>query len=240
MTQFSFEVPIQHLEDFEDLQDFHFILSMLCKNKAYHNYYYNQATKGTKQVWLDNSYNEQGKADRVIDLIKVMNSIHAHKVVIPDNPKWHIEQMLLTYKETIYCVAPSKTITVVSSSQMHEALYSIGARHFAISYHVRLPAYQTNKAINTFKWAKSFHFLGLCSIEEIRQLKPPTCDTSMPIKLAFENITTRRWFEEGYPHIHTKDVLRWFFDTKMTKRQIDLARKNIIQLKEVCNEVERH
>ena len=57
MTRFSFEVPIAHLETFEDLQDFHFALSMLFAEGRYKNFYSNLPRN--KEVWLDNSFNEQ-------------------------------------------------------------------------------------------------------------------------------------------------------------------------------------
>ena len=62
-TKFSFEVPSNHLEDFEPFQDFYFALSFLCKKSTeYLNYFLGKKVEG-KKVFLDNSFNELRRPD---------------------------------------------------------------------------------------------------------------------------------------------------------------------------------
>jgi hypothetical protein len=241
-TAFSFEVPIAHLDDFADLQDYHFCLSMLCRDDRYFKHFHQLACKDHRQVWLDNSFNEQGKADQLEELVDLFTELGAHKLVVPDDPAWTTEQMKLSYHATTFHLDYLETITVVKSPEMRQELSLLGAQHFALSYHIRLPAYKqwlTSKRevpkYELFRWASDMHFLGLCDIDEIQALRPPTCDTSMPIKIALQGLELHQWYELGCPHIHTKDICEEFFSCNMTNNQIHLARRNIIELKEVCN-----
>lgn len=229
MTKFAFEVPHAHLEDFEDLQDFHFALSMFCSVSMYRNFYRRQSMKGVKQVWLDNSFNEKGRADDPIRLITAANQIYAHRVIAPDNPKWTTSRITSGVQDTALYFPTSKIIAVVNSQFMMSQLYSQGVRNFALSYHVRRDKDWDNSA-----WAYNCHFLGLCSIEEIIKIKPPTCDTSRPIKLALQGITLRKWHEEGCRTTYHPpgDKKRPYFSIRMSSPVVDLARSNIIQLKE--------
>jgi len=233
MTKFSFEVPHAHLEDFTDLQDFHFALSLHCKYKKYSNYFLRQATQGTSQVWLDNSFNETGLADEPTKLIKIGDKIGAHKIIVPDNPTWSTNKVARIFKKSTKMIPASKAIVVVNSPEMLEEMQRQGALCWALSYHVRLPHYQSGGSWQDFEWAKDCHFLGLCSVEEIIKLNPPTCDTSMPIKLALQGIRLRTWHEQGSPRVHRPpgmDKLS-YYDTIMTKSEILLARENILTLK---------
>jgi len=229
MTKFAFEVPHAHLEDFEDLQDFHFALSIFCKIPSYRNFYLKQSIKGTKQVWLDNSFNERGKADDITNLVSAVYQIEAHKVIAPDSPKWAANQIVEGFKNTALYISTSKIIVVIKDSMMMHKLASYGAMNFAISYHVR----RARDWVDFFE-VRDCHFLGLVSVKEIINLKPPSCDTSRPIKLALQGKTLRKWSEKGclttyHPPGQGK---RPYFNIKMTTKQIDLARANIIALKE--------
>ena len=71
------------------------------------------------------------------------------------------------------------------------------------------------------------HFLGLISIPEIRDFHPPTCDTSMPIKLAMKGMMLRDWAAKDYPHIYTHELGNQgedYFNAKLTTEQLEQAR----------------
>lgn len=233
MTLFSFEVPFHHLKDFEDLQDFHFSLSVLYTNKTYKQYMIEQVKKGLKVVWLDNGYNEKMKADEPNKLAKLALEVNANRIISPDNPHWRSIRIFDNYFNMLQHFPSSKLIVVVKDEVMYNMSQRFGINNLAYSYWVRM-----GKKLEEMQWATGCHFLGLVSLKEIQKLKPPSCDTSMPIKIAMKGWTLRRWFLEECPHIHTKDIFHDFFNSKLTASKLKLARQNIIQLKEVCNEVE--
>jgi hypothetical protein len=237
MTSFAFEVPHAHLEDFSDLQDFHFALSIHCNIKYYREYFRRQSIRGTKQVWLDNSFNETGKADQIPKLLKIADQIGAHKVVVPDDPNWPIHKIARRFKDISKFIPSIRAIVVVNSWLMQQRLIELGALSFALSYHVRLPWYHNGGISSYFEYAKDFHFLGLCNIQELKELHPPSCDTSVPIKLALQNISLRKWYEDGCPRVHHKpgENKLSYYDVRMTKKQIELARQNIYNLKMAVN-----
>ena len=236
MTAFAFEPPNRHLEDFDDLQDYHFLLSMHCKDKDYVNHYAKRFDRSdTRRVILDNSYNELMRADDCIELISHMANVRADWVVVPDDPQWPTYKIADSFKEVCQFIEPHRTLTVINSLEMMNHLRHHGAPNFAISYHIRLPHYRRGGEPEDLSWAKQCHFLGLCNIKEIKELQPPSCDTSMPIKLGIMHEHLDEWIAGGCPHIHTKDILQSFFDKKMSTEQIDLSRQNIIRLKELCN-----
>mgnify|MGYP007112013540 CR=1 FL=1 len=80
-TLFSFEVPIAHLNDFEDLQDFHFSLSFVYDDPKYKAFMMRQASRGYKPVWLDNSYNEKLEAESSHKLVALMREVGAAKII---------------------------------------------------------------------------------------------------------------------------------------------------------------
>lgn len=234
MTKFSFEVPIKHLQDFEDLQDFHFTLSMLYDNPIYRSFYEEQRAKGEKTIWLDNSYNEKLSADSLSTLMGIANSLDVDKIIAPDSPEWSKEQIGDAFLEAATHISPKKLICVVKDVEMKEYMLKLGATHFATSYWVR-----PNLSLITQMKLMPSHFLGLISIPEIRDFHPPTCDTSMPIKLAMKGMMLRDWAAKDYPHIYTHELGNQgedYFNAKLTTEQLAQARLNIIRLKEVCNE----
>jgi hypothetical protein len=242
MTNLTFEVPHKHLEDFKDLQDFHFALSLHCQWKAYRDFFKRQAVKGVKQVWLDNSFNETGKADSLTKLFKLAYQLGAHKIIIPDNPEWSVKKVVTQYNQAINLFSPASSIVVINSFEMMTELEDQGAECFALSYHVRLPYYNNGGLPGHFLWAKECHFLGLCSIRELQEIQPLSCDTSVPIKLALKGISIRQWYEDGCPRIHRQPGDKGklvYYDIEMTKEQIELARQNILNLKYAVNNMRR-
>jgi hypothetical protein len=234
MTKFSFEVPLAHLEDFHDLQDYYFTLSKLYNKEKYIRFMSKVRSTGLHTMWLDNSYNEKMVADDPYELIETFNSFRLDRIIAPDDPSWDANKIALEFVKVAEHIGEWNTICVVSSPLMMEYMITeYGAKNFALSYWVRpkLSEYSLSQM-------RSCHFLGLLSVPEIMKYKPPSCDTSMPIKLAMQRKSLMEWAHDGYPHVHTKDLGSEgddFFNMKMTNEQVTLARDNIKRLKEACN-----
>jgi hypothetical protein len=233
MTRFSFEVPIAHLDDFEDLQDFIFSLSYLYADPYYRSWMARQRDKGERTIWLDNSYNELLKAQDMETLRDIIEWLNPRKVISPAAPDWSVERLGGEFVRAKHYVGSTELIAVVNSREMHQHLVNLGATHFAISYWNR-----PSMGHEMVRDLQPAHFLGLLSPNEIIALRPPTCDTSMPIKLAIQNQTIEQWVQEGCPHIYTHKMGTAgedFFHLRMSDQMVELARKNIIHLKEMCN-----
>lgn len=48
MTKLSFEVPIPHLKDFDQYQDYHFMLSILYRSDSYYQAYHDSKPREKK------------------------------------------------------------------------------------------------------------------------------------------------------------------------------------------------
>jgi len=233
MTKFSFEVPIKHLSAFDDLQDFILVLSFLCERPAYHQYLMEKEREGLKQIWIDNSFNELEAADDPHMMLYWMKYYQASRVVAPDALEWDSQEMLDSFLRIKRHIDPGKIIVVTHNFQMYKVLKQQGVEHFAVAYRKR-PKWNTSD----LRKVSNVHFLGLNNIIELIKCKPLSCDTSMPIKLAMKGMSLRNWANEGYPHIHTKDLGKHgmdFFNAELTLEEIKLARRNICQLKEIVN-----
>lgn len=228
MTYFSFETPVKHLKDFEDLQDFHFTLSMLYSNKIYANFIMEQRSAGYKGIWLDNSFNELRKADSAHSLIELYKIYGFTKVICPDDPTWTNSQLHNEWLKMASVIPVNKLIVVVHDSGSRDYLKACGVKHFAYPFKQR-----RGVPIEHQVWAKSHHFLGLNNLEELRVTRPISCDTSLPIKLARIGMSIDQWVSNGCP-IYSKGGD--YFDCSLTTKEIELARQNIIKLKELTNE----
>jgi hypothetical protein len=227
---FSFEVPIANLQDFQDLQDFNFTLSMLYKHEKYEQHVRRERRLGLRTIWLDNSYNEQMVATNWEELLRLFQWIGAHRLISPDAPAWTAQQIMSSYLHLNATLPSESIICVASSPQMFYKLRNDGVSNFAVSYWVR-----PHLSREDLFAMRGCHFLGLLSVKELVLHRPYSCDTSMPIKLALIGQSLRQWNEEGCKHINTKDLGvegQDFFLTEMSTKQIDLARQNIIDLKE--------
>lgn len=229
MTKFSFEVPIAHLHDFEEDQDFLFTLSFLYNRPEYVRYIRDTLKVGVKCVWLDNSYNELEKADHYTTMVHLYSEFKQHRVISPDDPTWSKERIAGEFTKMNRAIDTSVLIAVVNSFDMLDHMRMMGAKNFAFSYHCR-----GGKSYEDMLWARECHFLGLISPYEVAYIKPPTCDTSMPIKLALQHKKYSEWMQEGCTHQHTKD-LPSFFDVVMTDRELKEAKDNIKRMKEFAN-----
>lgn len=237
MTKFSFEVPIKHLNDFDDQQDFHFCLSMLFQHQEYELYHKAVRDKGLRTIWIDNSFNEKFVADDSHELLYLMQEMKAVRVVAPDSIEWTTEQIEDSWRGTAAHAGVKETIIVLRNYKMYNDLKHLDAGTIAVSYWKRPGMPTAEWTLNQLKEVshqRRLHFLGLSSIQELIEVKPLSCDTSMPIKLALQHKTIKQWIEEGCPHINTKDLGLYggdFFNYSMTQTQIALGKENIECLK---------
>lgn len=222
MTKFAFEVPIDHLEDFADLQDYLFALSFLMTDQRYVEHL--RMVRGSKLLILDNSWNELQKSSTVDELSKLNNIVKADYIVSPDGSS--AEEVVNNFKSMkLGGFTERQLIIPIRSSKDFESVKGY-ATQIAVPYRWRpfLP--------ETFPWTKT-HFLGLRDPLEIKMCRPLSCDTAIPIKLALVNLTIDNWITMSCPHEHTTPA--YFYKT-MPLKQIQLARQNIVRLKELCNE----
>lgn len=217
MTRFAYEVPLAHLEDFEEYQDIHFALSFLCrKEKRYFDYM--KSMVGKKKVILDNSFNELGEPDEPEEMAKTFHLLEADMVVSPDSDDWPLDRMSWAYNKMLDYCPRERVLAVIRNKEEFEWYREAGGYNFCTTFYHR-PSLQEN--IKNF----CYHFLGLVNPQEINRYSPISCDTSMPIKLALQNLRMLDWIEKGCPHIHTKDIPDFFYLT-LTKEQLRLAKEN--------------
>ena len=225
MTKFSFEVPLKHLEDFHDEQDFIFALSFLFGNPRYDHYIHNQ----DKELWIDNSYNETKEPGDVEYLAELADIFTPNILIAPDTAEWNHQKMQDEYLNLriISGLDDSRLSIIIHHPDWIGYYKSWGIKNFCIPYDYR---YCTLEKLRRFS---ECHFLGLVSINEILYSNPPSCDTSMPIKLSLIKWDLDKWIKEGCPHIHTSKT---FFDCVLTQKELLLAKSNIRRLKELCQE----
>jgi len=234
MTKFSFEVPLKHLQDFDDLQDYFFTLSILFKEKEYSDYIQQKAREGLHTIWLDNSFNETLKADDANTLITLYNIHNFTRVVCPDDFTWTNEQQAKAFQGLTMDIDPWEIIVPIANISMFEYMKQQGAQHFAVAYRAR-----DNFTSEQLEQIPSLHFLGMLTIEELRLIKPTSCDTGMPIKIAMAGLSLQEWMEQGCSHIDTINLGLHgssFFKATLDEWTLNLARRNICRLKQLVNE----
>ena len=226
MTKFSFEVPIQHLEDFEEYMDYTFALSFLLKDIQYASYI-NRKVKEGGLVMLDNSYNEIQKAETPSHMANLCKLFNPTFVMAPDADDFQVEDVVDNAIRVKELVGEDKTMAIYKNFEEREVLENAGIKHLAVSYYWR-PFFPKEYS------HPGAHFLGINSVDELIRHKPATVDSSMPLKMALAGYTLRDWIGSGCPHWHTKQD-PMFFQNNLTKEVIDLTIQNIIALKEAVN-----
>ena len=223
MTKFSFEVPIKHLQDFHEDQDYIFSLSFLFQDPDYRSY----ITMNQKFHILDNSYNELGEPQSLDSLISIYKHYKTDLLVCPDSDQWDSRRTVMSFAEAAFIIGTNQVIGIGRSLQEINGLTRLGCRYLAIPFEHRLCL-----PIPMFS---PVHFLGLNNLMELLAFEPETVDTSMPIKLALIGKTIDQWVMMGCPHINTKDLIKScdFFHMKMKVAEVKLAKTNIQRLKEV-------
>ena len=232
MTKFSFEVPLKHLNDFLEDQDFIFALSILTEHQVYKDFLTN--VRPYKTIWMDNSFNETFQAEDSHKLAWLYRMYKPVRVISPDSPTMSTVEIVKHFRDLkSHLVDVGDIIVVVRDWTMYTELADV-AQNFAVSYHVR----GQNFTYDDLKEIPKIHFLGLINPYEVDNCKPASCDTSMPVKLAKKGWTMEYWCDQDCPHIHTKDLGYQgndFFNTVMTTSEIDLAKMNINWLKNYVN-----
>jgi hypothetical protein len=231
-TLFSFEVPLAHLYDFHDDQDFIFSLNHLYENTDYRRYIEHCFAEGTKTVWLDNSFNEFLRPTPVIALKRTYNSFGGRfsKVIAPDALTWPKEKIAQKCLKTKEAMPKAEVLCVTKSPEVWEYV-----REFGCAVAAAIP-YRTLDEWSGTPFSGNFlHFLGYTNPESFRFHRPNTCDTSTPIKIAMQNLSFEEWVALGCPHIHTYGMGpggRDFFSARLSPEIITLAKKNIRAIKE--------
>jgi len=222
MTSLSFEVPVQHLDDFDDLQDHLFVLSFLVHREAYTKYL--REKRRNRVMILDNSFNELNEAQKPEEMRQAYDLIGPDYTISPDDDMWTESEMLRAYDSMLALrFLPSELILPVRSHEEYLSARRYGIKNLAVPYEYR-PLFGSKMV-----WER-VHFLGLRDPIELTAIEPISCDTSMPIKLALRGQTLRDWILECCPHIQTTPG---FFDQRMSNEQIEFARQNILSLKEL-------
>ncbi len=80
MIKFSFEVPISYLNQFDKVNDYHFILAHLLFDNTYADFYH----KSNKYKILDNGCAELGKSIDTHTLIKLAREYKVNTLILPD------------------------------------------------------------------------------------------------------------------------------------------------------------
>jgi len=221
MTKFSYEVPIQNLEDFEPYQELYFALSFLCKRPKYFDYMRKKVVEG-REVILDNSYNELQKPEEGGELVRIFKDLGASMLVSPNDNKWSIKELESAYTEVVNLVPKEKVLFVVKSKEEYDYFQGLGHHKFATTYEQR-------PTLPTPILMYSYHFLGFINPMEIRRYVPFSCDTAQPLKLALRGKTMEDWVKEGYPHYKTTPD---FFNLTFSKEELDLAKRNCQWIKD--------
>jgi len=225
VTKFSFEVPLPHLLDFHEDQDYIFALSFLFQRDGYGMYIRECVGEGM-QVIIDNSYNELREPEPLKDLIQLFLEYGAEAFVVPDSDEWSPTEQIYSYHQARELVAKERIWPVARWPREIEEFHAQQASLIAIPYEYR-------NFLNLNKIKMRMHFLGLRNPGEILTHKPISVDTSMPLKLALKGMTVREWIMMSCPHFHTHKMLD-FFDYKMTLEEVKLCKKNIKDIKAIC------
>lgn len=220
---FSFEVPIAHLERFTPKQDFIFALSFMMNNDKYKNYIYSQYDLG-KEVIIDNSVNELNKPTPVAEQAKWHKVLPNAKIVAPDWLDWGMMEQLNHARELALDVPQTQIIAPINDIRWIGYYQNEGFLNLAMGYNLRyLPDRDLEELYEQ-------HFLGLNSIRELFVAEPSSCDTGLPIKLAYHGMRIKDWVELGCFH---QQLSTDFFHWILTEDQLKIAEENMDTLRTV-------
>ena len=183
MTKFSFEVPYNHLEEFHPHQDFIFTLSLAYEDRRMQRYLHAVKQEGLRTIWLDNSFNEKQEADDPQIMKDLAYAWRPQKIICPDDPKWAPSQLYDLYCDMGSSIPVRELLCVANNWDCYEYLRNFGVRSFAVSYWTR----SKNWTHEQLAKIQDLHFLGLLDMMELRAVRPASCDTSMPVKIALKN-----------------------------------------------------
>lgn len=227
-TKFSFEVPVQNLDDFHEFQDYIFALSFLLRGpteKTYFNYL-DKCKREGKTIILDNSFNELDQPDDEWEMLRLYNWIKPDYLVAPDSNYWLSDTVFNNYFRMLRkgLGLIGKLILVIRSNYELNRARALGIRPLAVPFEYR-PHFSPRTSL------QKLHFLGFLNPLEITTRKPLTCDTTMPVKLALLGWSFEEWVLKGFPHL-LSTRFPGLLTTKLTDFQMKLAIKNTLAIKE--------
>lgn len=249
MTKFAFEVPIRHLADFDEDQDFFFGLSFLLGYSLDYKRYLMWKIMDGRGVIIDNGFNETQEPAKPSDMAVLWWDHRPDAIIAPDADNWSAYQLLEAYRETRKRVRvdPNPVMGLFRNRTEYYDLQLSGCRQFGISYWYYTDTNYWNRWTADVQLA-NHHWLGLGDLSIMQAHKPKSLDTALPIKWAIKGQTFADWVNEGGLHnrgtanpydLRSENRLRRamdYFDTTLTPAQIDLAKANIRALKEAVNE----
>jgi hypothetical protein len=218
-TKYSFEVPLDNLDQFYPYQDYVFALSFLCQWDRYMDYLRRAKADG-KFIILDNSFNELERPDDPQVLTHLYKETKADRVVAPDADWWSTEELFKTYWEMTKDVPVEDLIAVVRSDYEYSLALEWNLPYIAIPYEFR--PYITEEAL----YYPNAHYLGYLNPQEVKRYRPETIDTTMPVKLALMGVDAKTWVDNGCIHIHSVSMPKNLLTTyKMTNEEVKAALK---------------
>lgn len=237
LTQFSFEVPVAHLDDFQPYQDFVFGLCFLTyTHPKYSQYIHDVCDAGELYVIIDNSFNETNIPIASQEMVRIFREFSPDQVVAPDADWWNDDTIVSAYNDLLRDLPRNAVLSVFRNNQQLHKLIDAGSRNLTIPYEWRQGA--------DLAKCNELHYLGLGNLDEILAHRPYSLDTSIPIKMALRGETFQDWVASGgqyirhHPHEVTPTRLARvmnYFNTRMTDVQLELAVNNIKALKAVVN-----
>lgn len=205
-AKFSTEVPVPHLMDFDDLQDYGYALSYLCDQPGYINYFRFVKASG-REVILDNSYNELLRSEGLDRLFDIYDKMEPDYLISPDNKKVEDTTHYNTFDQVAQRIGFDKTIFVAFRISHYDFAIKNRLEHVAIAFPQR-------PAISNYFHAKGIpawmqiHYLGLNHPSEFLQCD--YIDTTLPLKLAYLHRSLSDWKREDYPHYSSHLVNKLF------------------------------
>ena len=242
--KFSFEVPIKYLNEFDNEQDYLFILAHHLSNKKYYDY----CKQSIKMKILDNGAYELGESISPEILLNYAILLDVDIIVIPDKlfdkrrslqleTKFHNLLFESSYSFRLMKVVCGKNIKEYLKSLIEVAnddkVDIIGisqSRHMITPNLSYVMEYLYSFANDFINGDKPIHLLGLTHpyelIEAHKYNSIETIDTGRPINFAFHN----KLFPLVKRFDNYKKERGYDINTKK-KLNVELAKKNIRRLK---------
>lgn len=222
----SLEIPTAHLQQFDEYQDFYFLIEPWLRDKNYLDYHH----MGKKKIYLDNGVNEYGKPTDFPTMAASSRWLNVDAVVAPDDPN-NFEEHLISLEALKN--SPIKSIGVLCESY-RKYWYDIIriADIVAVPYDVEDDRIQLCSMIPA---EKPIHFLGFRSLTELKYAdRVDSIDTGIPIKLALEGIKIENYTQR---HTNRRDLVTStdYNNITLTENEYELAVQNVRQLQMVCH-----
>ena len=254
MIKVSHEVPLSLLEDSRNFNDYDYALVHLFETQPEYLQFYKESVSRGRDVLLDNSIFELGKAFEAKSFVKWIEELKPTRYVIPDvlgNSKETIRNAEKWIKE--YPDLPGESIGVVQGSNLFELTqcYLRIAElcdQIAICFHY--PYYDQSDAgralgrqnliawwlkMGVIKETKKHHLLGCSLPQEFAFYKNSnfiySLDTSNPIVHGLKGIRYKEWGLPSKEKIKLVDLL----EEKPSPRQLEDIYFNVEAFKKIIS-----